>query len=1692
MLKKSLFLILFFVFILTPLSAYAIAPVSTVDFEGTMSAVANNSYVFFDINGSSNTLNGSSGATGTITYSDTSDSFSGSIGLGNDLGTLSGSGDAITYNPISSSGGSGSITYSSGKVSGTITINGETTGTTNPIDTGGIPTCRYPYHMVSGVCTIQMPITFTITTSSTSSGILLVISGGNSSGNITINNVKNCPVQGETINSLGQCVSSGSSGSLYGDNSTFYCINTANEENIACLSESQNTAVQSTYGTFQSDLINAVEQSGANNWWTQTPDTIDWSKPEVSGSSVIIPIPPLGGSISVPLTQFAGAASAGTTIDVTDSMADSAISSEISSYGVGNPWGFLMFPNAESTTPNELCPLGDEQCVTMTQAPSCPKGYTLNSSNQCEYSNSAITVAPSCPSNWTLVNGICSYTTNQYTPTTSGYSLVGGSPDYCSETITQTPCSSGYTLNTSTGQCSQTSTISAVCPAGFTGPNSSGVCTQKLTTPATCPKNYIISGSECVTAAKTVPAACPKGYTEDTNGDGNCTEISTLSPTCPDSSYTLDTTTGMCNLTQYKVPSYEIVASDSTYGASCAATLTQSETCPGTGYTINATTGLCTNSSGATETANPCPTGYTPSDGVCLSVSGATAGFSPSSATTGSNNCPRGYTPNGTSCTASPTPNTTTTAAGSCPKNYTGPNSSGECTATGTAVTTTVYTCPDGSTVASATDTCTETASCPDSSYTLLGGTCTASPKCPTNYSNLNSSGECSASPTTNTTISCPTGYTGPNSSGECTASPTATTSSNVNIVGSFGYTPGNPQYDNICYITASGDTLTFYYWVGTPILSTTITFNGLSLSGSVGSMAGCENEDDTRGWSGSGDVMNMPYFIYTGYQSPTPSITFGGADITGGAGLFGLEPDGLSGSGDTLTVYYWDYTNGTNPSTTFTFGTATCQDGGTEISGTCVLSPTSTTTYTCPNGTTVGSSTDTCTASATCPNGSAATSNTCTSSPTCSNTKYTFNSTSDNCTASPTATTGTVYDCPNGSTSTTSTCTASVSTGSTTTTYTCPNGTTVSSSSDICTATSTSATGSSGTCPTGTTTNSSGDCVYPLSATTGSGDNAGTPTAGNQCLYPKCPAGYTFDSTTDMCVESTSVSGCAVGYSYCASGQLNADGSCNTSATGTSGICYEVLTASACPVGYTYNSSSNNCSGQETTSLICPTQGTDSTYTLSGLTCTETLTQNTCPSGYTFNSTNNTCTETTTETTCPNGTLSGGTCTETETTTPICSNNEYYFDSSTNSCQPYTQGASCPANYGGPEWDSSDSVYDCEASPTPDTSVTPETYNCPNGSTVASATTMCITAPTCSTGYSYNDTNNLCYPTASVSVTCPGATAPSPSSSTQTESACPTGYSYNSTTNLCENVSDMSACPANWQLINGICIDNACPYGQPMYQAPGQANMCSQTSSGSPYYCSPELCYNNTVNTPQPSLATMPPPQTNNGTVTKNGCSGSIYIFSGQAMQCTRYMLGNCCSHSKFAFGEGTCSAQDQTVANAVIHDANDNTSPGIPVPVYSGSGSNFGTPIEQCSQSAIDNDGCGQLGETTYIGHYCSNKIFGICLDTYTYAFCKFNGLLATLIQAQGRAQLADGPDAISWGTCTSSSNCSPNCTGFTPKQFQELNFANMNLSEFVHVMTDQVSATLSNGALTQQVQDTTTSVTNEVTQIEGASTP
>ena len=607
---------------------------------------------------------------------------------------------------------------------------------------------------------------------------------------------------------------------------------------------------------------------------------------------------------------------------------------------------------------------------------------------------------------------------------------------------------------------------------------------------------------------------------------------------------------------------------------------------------------------------------------------------------------------------------------------------------------------------------------------------------------------------------------------------------------------------------------------------------------------------------------------------------------------------------------------------------------------------------------------------------------------------------------------------------------------------------------------------------------------------------NGTTITSGQTCSSgsPSCSSGYTLNSN-NQCVAQIPVSL-----------MLSGSGGNITVSGGNSSGKLSMIIAETCPSGYimsngscisavdagtssTFVCTSNGTAYQDCDSgSILPT-GSAELCPISQTQCTQQTSTPQCPSGYAWNGT--TCTETTTSTTSPTVTTSGGgfsgsisfcepdstiTFSASEntvlTSSQYCGNGTISFDPSSGTfsgsisiCTPggvvYFEGINNTITSTG-NYCSGGTIY----------------YN-PSTETFSGGIQFCVSSNNppnyAASGDTVMTANQFCSK-GSITYTPPTIT-----------NSCPSGYTYSNGT-CTETVTQTSSptCPSGTTLINGECVSYSCPLnGAPQGSAPGQNYTCVEPSGSSTYYCSPYLCYNDTTNTPVSTPETMPAPQTNNGKVTSSGCSGSIYIFPGQALQCTRdFVLGeNCCSRGKFLLGGRSCSSNSQILAEAIIYD--NQYSP--PVPVYSGAGDPNTAPITSCSPSSIAT-GCGQQGEAIYLGDYCSLKlpIVGTCLAN-TYVFCKFQGLLAAIIQAQGRAQLAGGPDAVSWGSVNS-----PNCTGFTPAQFQELNFSNMNLSEYVNVMKQQTSATISSGALSKQIQDTTTSVTNEVKQIEGSTTP
>ena len=99
-------------------------------------------------------------------------------------------------------------------------------------------------------------------------------------------------------------------------------------------------------------------------------------------------------------------------------------------------------------------------------------------------------------------------------------------------------------------------------------------------------------------------------------------------------------------------------------------------------------------------------------------------------------------------------------------------------------------------------------------------------------------------------------------------------------------------------------------------------------------------------------------------------------------------------------------------------------------------------------------------------------------------------------------------------------------------------------------------------------------------------------------------------------------------------------------------------------------------------------------------------------------------------------------------------------------------------------------------------------------------------------------------------------------------------------------------------------------------------------------------------------------------------------------------------------------------------------------------------------------------------YVGTRCVDKFLGMCIKS-SQSHCCFNSKLARIIQEQGRTQLGQ-----SWGNADS-----PQCDGFTMSDFQKIDFSQIDLSEFVQDVMNNVklpSVDGSNADISKSVQD------------------
>ncbi|CAD7774720.1 Type-1V conjugative transfer system mating pair stabilization [Candidatus Methanoperedenaceae archaeon GB50] len=219
-------------------------------------------------------------------------------------------------------------------------------------------------------------------------------------------------------------------------------------------------------------------------------------------------------------------------------------------------------------------------------------------------------------------------------------------------------------------------------------------------------------------------------------------------------------------------------------------------------------------------------------------------------------------------------------------------------------------------------------------------------------------------------------------------------------------------------------------------------------------------------------------------------------------------------------------------------------------------------------------------------------------------------------------------------------------------------------------------------------------------------------------------------------------------------------------------------------------------------------------------------------------------------------------------------------------------------------------------------------------------------------------------------------------------------------------------------------CQNGECPFTDDQ----GNPLPCQPYEGGQ--YCSPFKCNSlvDPANIPEPDEGEENDKK-DDGTIDEYGnCLGTIYIFNGQTIFCRdngiKTLGVDCCADpgGNFLFFKMKCNEQEVQLVEARRH------------------------------------------GMAHKVGEFCALKIFGICFQP-KQSWCVFKSMLGRIIAEQGRPQIGNGLHGEGFGPSCSPSNpdaCwgsakSPDCRGFTPEEFQRLDFSKIDLTEFYeHIKT------------------------------------
>lgn len=310
-----------------------------------------------------------------------------------------------------------------------------------------------------------------------------------------------------------------------------------------------------------------------------------------------------------------------------------------------------------------------------------------------------------------------------------------------------------------------------------------------------------------------------------------------------------------------------------------------------------------------------------------------------------------------------------------------------------------------------------------------------------------------------------------------------------------------------------------------------------------------------------------------------------------------------------------------------------------------------------------------------------------------------------------------------------------------------------------------------------------------------------------------------------------------------------------------------------------------------------------------------------------------------------------------------------------------------------------------------------------------------------------------------------------------ETPASCPAGTSLNPATKLCERT---PSCPAgyNFNVHNKRCervvSKDVCPLGS-QYQC---------VPNGGAKYCSPNKCVDKEDPANEEAKDVDGNMLVDDGERNDQGlCLDQVYIYNGRGQRCLKSGIEtafqNCCKDKGKVFQDGagaysSIGTASQTISGlySVAEMAYVTYSAQTAAGVSSAFAAELAASAAQqqlliafdpttiaisvamhyvmewvmnaCDQMDMETAMAHSSGYCVEVGEYCKKKIKFIGCVQKARSFCCFNSELARIIQEQGRPQLTT---VNGFGTPSE-----PNCRGFTPEEFQRIDFAKIDFGEYI----------------------------------------